>query len=95
MPRPEGTVEVTRTGPRLYRVQVGAGPSATTHQVEVPESYPADLGLGTVPVEELVAASFAFLLEREPASSILRSFRLDVITRYFPEYPAEIAGYLG
>jgi hypothetical protein len=37
-------------------------------------------------VEELVARSFEFLLEREPADSILRSFDLSVIARYFPEY---------
>lgn len=37
-------------------------------------------------VAELVRRSFDFLLEREPASSILRSFDLAVIQRYFPEY---------
>jgi hypothetical protein len=37
-------------------------------------------------VEELVVRSFEFPLEREPADSILRSFDLSVIARYFPEY---------
>ena len=36
--------------------------------------------------EELVADSFAFLLEREPRASILKEFDLSVIRRYFPEY---------
>lgn len=36
--------------------------------------------------ERLVRISFEFLLEREPPSSILKSFDLDVIGRYFPEY---------
>jgi hypothetical protein len=36
--------------------------------------------------EELLRASFEFLLEREPNTSILRSFDLPVIGRYFPEY---------
>jgi hypothetical protein len=36
--------------------------------------------------EELVADSFAFLLEREPKESILREFDLSVIKRYFPDY---------
>ncbi|HKE87714.1 MAG TPA: hypothetical protein VKB50_28365 [Vicinamibacterales bacterium] len=40
--------------------------------------------------ERLIEASFEFLLEREPASSILSTFALPVIERYFPEYPAEI-----
>jgi hypothetical protein len=40
--------------------------------------------------ERLVRESFAFLLEREPAGSILPSFSLDVITRYFRSIPGEI-----
>jgi hypothetical protein len=42
-----------------------------------------------------VKTSFEFLLEREPASPILRTFGLDVISRYFPDYPAEIRARLG
>jgi len=41
-------------------------------------------GGGTV--EDLVRRSFEFLLEREPAGSILREFDLAVIQRYFPEF---------
>ena len=46
---------------------------------------------GTPDVERLVDETFAFLLEREPASSILRTFDLTVVSRYFPEYDEEIA----
>jgi hypothetical protein len=38
----------------------------------------------------VVRESFRFLLEREPASSILRRFSLGDIARYFPEYPSEL-----
>jgi len=37
-------------------------------------------------VEDLVARSFDFLLEREPPGSILNRFDLSVIQRYFPDY---------
>ena len=40
--------------------------------------------------EALVEASFRFLLEREPKESILRSFDVSVIGRYFPEFEREI-----
>ena len=40
--------------------------------------------------ERLVRAAFAFLLEREPASSILRSFDLPVIGRYFPGWEDDV-----
>jgi len=45
--------------------------------------------------EELLAKSFEFLLEREPNTSILSSFDLPVIGRYFPEYEQEISRRLG
>jgi hypothetical protein len=41
---------------------------------------------------DLVRRSFAFLLEREPKSAILRSFDLPVIARYFPDYEREMRG---
>ena len=37
-------------------------------------------------VEELIRASFEFLLQREPPSSILADFELSTIERYFPEF---------
>jgi hypothetical protein len=41
-------------------------------------------------IDRLVRETFAFLLEREPRSSILARFDLPVVERYFPEYPAEM-----
>jgi hypothetical protein len=38
----------------------------------------------------LVEKSFEFLLERESNTSILSSFDLPVIGRYFPEYESTI-----
>jgi hypothetical protein len=38
----------------------------------------------------LVERSIAFLLEREPPGSILRTFDLTVIGRFFPEYEVDI-----
>jgi hypothetical protein len=63
--------------------------------VSVPAGFPASVGCGQVAPEELIRASFEFLLEREPATSILRTFSLDVISQYFPDYPAQIRARLG
>jgi hypothetical protein len=41
-------------------------------------------------VEDLVTRSFEFLLEREPPTSILRTFALPDIERYFPDFPTRI-----
>jgi hypothetical protein len=37
-------------------------------------------------VDKLIRASFEFLLQREPPSSILADFELSTIERYFPEF---------
>lgn len=42
-------------------------------------------------VERLVYETFAFLLEREPRSSILGAFDLTVVGRYFPDFESEMA----
>ena len=75
-------------------VRVGDDAGATQHEVDVERATLERFPRG-VSVEELVAASFAFLLEREPRESILRQFDLPVIGRYFPEYADEIRGRLG
>jgi len=78
-----------------YGVQVQEGSTSTNHRVRVPPGLVDDLGLSGVDEEQLVRESFSFLLEREPATSILPEFGLDIIPRYFPEYPEEIARRVG
>ena len=68
---------------------------ARLHRVTVPASYYEKLTGRCVAVEELVRLSFEFLLEREPKESILRTFELPVIGRYFPEFEREITRRLG
>jgi hypothetical protein len=84
-------ITVTRQADGTFDVQTPAG---TSHQVSVPAGFPASLGCGHAEPGELVRASFEFLLEREPATSILHEFSLDVISRYFPGYTAEIRARL-
>ncbi len=83
-------LSVTAAGPGRFTVEVGKGASTTTHAVEASPETLAGLGLGEADPERVVRESFVFLLEREPATSIMRQFSLDVIPRYFPEYRAEI-----
>ena len=69
-------------------VTVEHGGEHTDHSVRIAQADLERWGRGTEQkdVEELVARSFDFLLEREPATSILRMFDLSVIPRYYPEY---------
>lgn len=69
-------------------VEVEGGPR-TEHRVRVPAADLERLDPGARDPHLLVNRSFRFLLAREPATSILRSFDLTEIGRYFPEYEAE------
>ncbi len=69
--------------------------TTTTHRVMVTPQVYQKLTGGEVPAETLVEKSFEFLLQREPNTSILRSFDLPVIGRYFPEYEETIRKMLG
>jgi hypothetical protein len=71
------------------QVTVGDDPGATTHEVTLDRMTLDDLAPGATP-EALVEASFGFLLERESRESILRSFELPIIARYFAAYPDDI-----
>jgi hypothetical protein len=63
---------------------------STKHRVTVPAWMADDAQLGAVEPEVLVRRSMEFLLEREPATSILSEFSLDVIPRYFRDYDDEL-----
>jgi hypothetical protein len=70
------------------------GDSTTTHQVSVTHLYYQKLTENRVSPEELIEASFKFLLERESNTSILQRFDLPIIERYFPEYEKTIKAML-
>jgi hypothetical protein len=83
-------IVVSSAGPGRFTVEVSQRGSSTTHTVEASASTLEGLGVGGAGPERVVRESFEFLLEREPATSILRQFSLDVISGYFPEYPDEL-----
>jgi hypothetical protein len=71
-------------------VRVSEGSSSTDHQVAVRTSDLATHAPGATEPDDLVRRSFEYLLSREPKESILRSFDLPVIARYFPDWPEAI-----
>ncbi len=76
-----------------WLVTVKAG-TTTKHRVRVMPDDVRLFGGENVSAEQLLQASFRFLLDRESNTSILSSFDLPVIGCYFPEYEKEIDRYL-
>lgn len=87
-------ITVTSLPDGTYSVEVEEGATTTRHVVTVPADLAGRVGAPAIDRAELVRRSFLFLLEREPATSILPRFDLDVIGRYFPEYIGVLRGRL-
>lgn len=89
----QGTVNVTvavNANGWTCRVRIDEkGRAVSEHLVTVTKADKERLAPHTT-VEELVTRSFEFLLEREPPTSILRTFALPDIERYFPDYAQTI-----
>ena len=85
-------IQVELAEKNVYRVTVEEGGSRSQHTVTLKDGYYRRLTNGKITPEELIRKSFEFLLERESKESILSSFELPVIQRYFPEYERIISG---
>lgn len=86
-------IEVEAIDGTTFEVTVEAD-SITRHRVAVSPEYQEELTAGKISTDELIKRSFEFLLEREPNTSILRSFDLPLIGHYFPEYEKTIRNHL-
>lgn len=77
-------------------VSIDDGRGTSAHDVTVAADDATDLAAAAdqSDVERLVYETIAFLLEREPKESILRTFDLTVVARYFPEFEGEIRSRL-
>ncbi len=86
-------MQVAKINETTFKVTV-EGRTTTTHTVTVSRDYYRKLTGGRVTVDKLVEKSVEFLLERESNTSILSTFDLPVIQRYFPEYERTITAAL-
>lgn len=89
-------IEVTQTaaGPLTFRIVVREGQGESRHRVTMTEETFQTLSGGKHSAERCIEAAFRFLLDREPKESILASFDVDVISRYFSEFERELPRYL-
>ena len=79
------TISVTAKGQDTFEVIVTTQ-STTNHLVTVSGAIHTKLTNGKISKETLLEKSFEFLLEREPNTSILSKFKIEVISQYFPDY---------
>jgi hypothetical protein len=83
-------VVITPLEPGRFQAEVTEGHLTTSHRVLVPNGLLDELGLADVDRERIVRETISFLLDREPATSILPEFSLEDVPRYFPEFYEEL-----
>ena len=83
------SLSIKKLSDDVFTVTV-AETSTTTHTVTITDQSLNDLTDNNVTKTQLLDFSFKFLLEREPNTSILSSFDINVITKYFPDYRDEV-----
>ena len=83
------SISIRKLSDDVFEVTV-AKPSTTTHTVTVTDQSLTDLTDNNATKTQLLDFSFNFLLDREPNTSILSSFDIKVISKYFSDYRDEI-----
>lgn len=85
-------VKTEEDSPRgwLFGVELDDGGDALSYTVTLNWSDYDLWSRGQVAPERVVRAAFEFLLQREPAASILPKFDCALIRRYFPEVDREL-----
>ena len=79
------SISIKKLSDDVFEVTV-AKTSTTTHTVTVSDQSLTNLTDNKVTKTQLLELSFKFLLEREPNTSILSSFDINVISKYFSDY---------
>jgi hypothetical protein len=83
------SISIKKISNDFFEVTV-AETATTTHGVTVTDQSLTDLTYNNATKTQLLEFSFEFLLEREPNTSILSSFDINVISKYFSDYRDEV-----
>ena len=83
------SVSIKKRTDDVFQVTV-ADSITTTHEVTVTDQSLSNLTDNKVTKEQLLEFSFNFLLDREPNTSILSKFDINVISKYFSDYRDEV-----
>ena len=83
------SISIKKLSDDVFEITV-ADTSKTTHTVTVTDQSLTDLTQNKVTKTQLLKFSFRFLLHREPNTSILPSFDINVISKYFSNFNDEV-----
>ena len=83
------SISIKQINDDVFEITVADTPT-TTHTVTVTDHSLSDLTYNNVTKTQLLEFSLRFLLERETNTSILSSFDINLISKYFSDYRDEV-----
>ena len=83
------SIAIKKLSDDVFKVTV-ADSITTTHEVTVTDESLTDLTHNNVTKTQLLEFSFKFLVDREPNTSILLLFNINVISEYFSNYKDKV-----
>ena len=83
------SISIKKLTDDVFQVTV-ADSMTTTHEVTVTDQSLTDLTENKMTKTQLLKFSFNVLLDKEPNTSILSSFDINVISKYFFDYRVEV-----
>ena len=78
-------IKINKIEEDLFNVEV-IDRRTSFHKVTITDKHHKDLTGGFISKIQLLEKSFEFLLDREPNTSILTNFEIQVISNYFSDY---------
>ena len=82
-------LKISELNKNTFKITV-SGNTTTHHEVIITDDVHLELTNDLVSKGVLLEFSFKFLLDREPNTSILPSFKINFISQYFTEYSDEV-----
>ena len=79
------SIKITEIKKDTFLVEV-SDTVKTSHKVVINDKVYQQLTNGVISKYELLEKSFEFLLDREPNTSILTNFEIQIISHYFSDY---------
>ena len=83
------TISIIKQNDDVFIVKV-TNDLSTSHTVTITDQSLAELTNNNVTKTQLLQFSFDFLLQREPNTSILTSFDINIISKYFSDYKDQV-----
>ena len=83
------SIEIKQESDDIFIVTV-SDKVTTSHNVTVTDKMLNELTNNRITKYSLIEFSFNYLLDRESSTSILSSFNIEVISRYFSDYREEV-----